>query len=89
MRELKMKRFKNYAAKLRATIRQIKHDGGSSMGVTREDIAQHVGGGDKKKEKVSCSLLRFFFASFLSPPISHPCPTEAGKASMGFVRCGG
>jgi hypothetical protein len=75
MRELKMKRFKNYAAKLRATIRQIKQDGGSSMGVTREDIAQHVGGGDKKKEKVSAVSLRSFFAFFASPlshPIVHP-----------------
>ena len=57
MRELKMKRFKAYAAKLRATIRQIKQDGGSGMGVSRDDIAQHVGGGaagggEKKKEKV-------------------------------------
>jgi hypothetical protein len=52
MRELKMKRFKSYAAKLRATIRQIKQDGGSSMGVSREDIAQHVGGGEKNKDKV-------------------------------------
>jgi hypothetical protein len=55
MRELKMKRFKAYAAKLRATIRQIKQDGGSSAGLSREDIAQHVGGGaggDMKKEKV-------------------------------------
>jgi hypothetical protein len=48
-----MKRFKAYAAKLRATIRQIKQDGGNGMGVSRDDIAQHVGGGaEKKKEKV-------------------------------------
>ena len=59
MRELKMKRFKSYAAKLRATIRQIKQDGGSSMGVSREDIAQHVGGGEKKKDKVRMCLLCF------------------------------
>ncbi len=61
MRELKLKRFKSYAAKLRATIRQIKQDGGNSMGVSREDIAQHVGGGavDKKKEKVCALPLSF------------------------------
>ena len=52
MRELKMKRFKAYAAKLRATIRQIKQDGGSGLGLSREEVAQHVEGGGKKKDKV-------------------------------------
>jgi hypothetical protein len=52
MRELKMKRFKAYAAKLRATIRQIKQDGGSGVGLSREEVAQHVEGGGKKKDKV-------------------------------------
>lgn len=67
MRELKMKRFKSYAAKLRATIRQIKQDGGSSMGVSREDIAQHVGGGEKKKDKVRMCLLCFSVLFVLYP----------------------
>ncbi len=67
MRELKMKRFKNYAAKLRATIRQIKKDGGGSAAVSREDIAQHVGGGDTKKEKVTARS--FCFAGTFVPVI--------------------
>ena len=80
MRELKMKRFKAYAAKLRATIRQIKQDGGSGMGVSRDDIAQHVGGGaEKKKEKVrvpahSCTAAAARIAP--PPPTPHSTPTH-------------
>jgi hypothetical protein len=96
MRELKMKRFKAYAAKLRATIRQIKQDGGSGMGLSREEVAQHVEGGGKKKDKVQ----RFtFFAGFVvllpSPKcVTHrPLPSfffhrlEARKTRMGAVCC--
>jgi hypothetical protein len=80
MRELKMKRFKAYAAKLRATIRQIKQDGGSGMGISRDDIAQHVGGGaggagEKKKEKVRA---RFGIVALpCLPPPPPPLPPSS------------
>jgi hypothetical protein len=80
MRELKMKRFKAYAAKLRATIRQIKQDGGSGVGLSREEVAQHVEGGGKKKDKV-CLFTVFAGCTALLPShqsarlISRPLPS--------------